>query len=93
MFENENIVLTQNPLANVAKKHVSLIFSPAGKFPDCFQAVRQSYLFRFLLHARMGVMDVTNMISHAMDKMNAISHATHEPNVILHAILHHVAIL
>jgi hypothetical protein len=35
-----------NPFANVVKKHVGQIFSPARKFPDRFQTVRQSYLFK-----------------------------------------------
>jgi hypothetical protein len=68
---------TRRPYFWSIRKNTQTVFS--------FQTVRQSYLFRFLSHARIHAIDVTNAISHVMDASNVISHATHATNAILHA--------
>ncbi len=74
-------MLTKNPLANVVKKHVGLIFSPAGEISNCFQTFRQSYLFRF---ATNMISYAKNAISHViLHLLHAISHATNATNVTI----------
>lgn len=80
-------MLTNNPFANVVKKHVGHnIFSPNGNIPRLFSDSQLCVSFKVFIACLHAATDATNAISHAMDATNVISHAMYAAKVILHAI-------